>query len=90
MKVYVVNWKETTVDDDNETFVESGVCDVGYLDENKAIAKIEALADEKKDECIDEMGYPEDDVSIDVAADFRSVVAGENSYDYYITIVDVE
>lgn len=90
MKVYVVNWKETTIDSDNEMFVESGVCDYGYLDEKKAIKQIETLAEEKKAECIDEIGYPEKDVFIEGEEDFRSVIAGSNTYDYYVTIIEVE
>lgn len=90
MKVYIVNWKETTLDEDDVMSVESGVCDYGYRDEKKAVKQIEALADEKKDECIDEYGYDEDDVSVSGEGDSRCVEAGSNTYEYFITVVEVE
>lgn len=90
MKVYIVNWKEETLGEDDEMSVESGVCDYGYLDEKKAVEKIEALAEEKVNECIEECGYDEDDVSVSGEGDSRCVEAGSNTYEYFITIVEVE
>lgn len=90
MKVYIVNWKETTLNENGETSVESGVCDYGYTDERKAAEQIEALAREKADECIDEYGYDEDDVSVSGEGDCRCIEAGSNKYEYFITTVIVD
>ena len=86
MKIYIVNWKEATFGQDGETFVESGVCDYGYRDEENAVKQIEALAREKADECVKECGYA--DVSGE--GDWRCVEAGSNAYKYFITVVEVE
>lgn len=36
MKVYVVNYKETTIGEDNVMSVDSGICDYGYKNEDTA------------------------------------------------------
>lgn len=90
MKIYIVNWKETTIDEDNVMSVESGVCDFGYRDEEKAVQQFEALVEEKVNECIEEYGYDEDDVSVSGEGDSRCVEAGSNTYEYFITAIEVE
>ena len=37
MKVYVVNYKETTLGEDNVMSVDSGICDYGYKNEENGL-----------------------------------------------------
>lgn len=91
MTVYVVNYKETTIGEDNVMDVDSGICDFGYLDEAEAIKKVQELADEAHDECIDELGYEEDDIEIEVNdnGDMQTVNCGSNTYEYWVSNLGV-
>ena len=92
MKVYVVNYKETTLGEDNVMSVDSGICDYGYKNEDTAKKVVSDLANEKKCECIDELGYEEDDVSLSANEDrdYIRVNCGSNTFEYWITILIVE
>ena len=92
MKVYVVNYKETTLGEDNVMSVDSGICDYGYKNEDTAKKVVSDLANEKKCECIDELGYEEDDVSLSVNdnGDYICVNCGSNTFEYWISILIVE
>ena len=92
MKVYVVNYKETTLDENNVMSVDSGICDYGYKNEDTAKKFVSDLANEKKCECIDELGYEEDDVSLSANddRDYICVNCGSNTFEYWITILIVE
>ena len=92
MKVYVVNYKETTLGEDNVMSVDSGICDYGYKNEDTAKKIVSDLANEKKCECIDELGYEEDDVSLSANddRDYICIHCGSNTFEYWITILIVE
>ena len=92
MKVYVVNYKETTLDENNVMSVDSGICDYGYKNEDTAKKVVSDLANEKKCECIDELGYEEDDVSLSAndERDYICINCGSNTFEYWITILIVE
>ena len=92
MKVYVVNYKETTVDEDNVMSVDSGICDYGHKNEDIAKKVVSDLANEKKCECIDGLGYKEDDVSLSVNdnGDYICVSCGNSTFEYWITNLIVE
>ena len=92
MKVYVVNYKETTLGEDNVMSVDSGICDYGYKNEDTAKKVVSDLANEKKCECIDELGYEEDDVGLSAndERDYIRVNCGSNTFEYWITILIVE
>ena len=92
MKVYVVNYKETTLGEDNVMSVDSGICEYGHKNEDTAKKVVSDLANEKKSECINELGYEEDDVSLSVNdnVDYICVNCGSNTFEYWITILIVE
>ena len=92
MKVYVVNYKETTLDENNVMSVDSGICDYGYKNEDTAKKFVSDLANENKCECIDALGNGEDDVSLSVNdnGDYICVNCGSNTFEYWITILIVE
>lgn len=92
MKVYVVNYKETTLGEDNVMSVDSGICDYGYKNEDNAKNVVSDLANEKKCECIDELGYKEDDVSLsaNVNGDYICVNCGSNTFEYWVSILIVD
>ena len=92
MKVYVVNYKETTLGEDNVMSVDSGICEYGHKNEDTAKKVVSDLANEKKSECINELGYEEDDVSLSVNdnRDYICVNCGSNTFEYWITILIVE
>ena len=92
MKVYVVNYKETTLGEDNVMSVDSGICDYGYKNEDTAKKVVSDLANEKKCECIDELGYEEDDVSLSANddRDYIRVNCGSNTFEYWVSILIVE
>lgn len=85
-KVYIVNWKETEIDSEGVPSTDCGTCDYAYLDEGAAIAKVSELACGKADECVEELGYPQDEVSVEKSGngDAQSVICGSNSYDYWV------
>lgn len=92
MKVYVVNYKESTLDEYNVISVDSGICNYGYKNEDVAKKVVSDLANEKMCECIDELGYEEDDVSLSANndGDYISVNCGSNTFEYWISILIVE
>ena len=85
-KVYIVNWKETEIDSEGVLATECGTCDYAYLDEDAAIAKVADLADDKADECVSELGYPIEEVSVSKNdnGDAQTVECGSNSYKYWV------
>ena len=92
MKVYVVNYKETTLGEENVMVVDSGICDYGYKNEDTAKKVVFDLANEKKCECIDELGYEEDDVSLSANddRDYICVNCGSNTFEYWVSLLIVE
>ena len=92
MKVYVVNYKETTLGEDNVMSVDSGICDYGHKNEDDAKKVVSDLANEKKCECIDELGYEEDDVSLSANddRDYICVNCGSNTFEYWVSLLIVE
>ena len=92
MKVYVVNYKETTLGEDNVMSVDSGICDYGYKNEDTAKKVVSDLANEKKCKCIDELGYEEDDVSLSANddRDYICVNCGSNTFEYWVSLLIVE
>ena len=50
--IYCVQYKETTLGEDNILETRSGVCDYAYYNEGDAIKKVNELVEEKVDECI--------------------------------------
>jgi len=54
--IYIVNCKETTIDENNELHVDTSTCDEGYLSEDEAIKKCWELSDDKFNELMDEDG----------------------------------
>lgn len=92
MKVYVVNYKETTIGEDNVMSVDSGICDYGYKNEDTAKKVVSDLANEKKCECIDELGYEEDDVSLSAndERDYICIHCGSNTFEYWVSLLIVE
>ena len=92
MNVYVVNYKETTLGEDNVMSVDSGICDYGYKNEDTAKKVVSDLANEKKCECIDELGYEEDDVSLSANddRDYICVNSGSNTFEYWVSLLIVE
>ena len=92
MKVYVVNYKETTIGEDNVMSVDSGICDYGYKNEDTAKKVVSDLANEKKCECIDELGYEEYDVSLSANddRDYICVNCGSNTFEYWVSLLIVE
>lgn len=88
-KIYVVNYKETTIDENNVMNVESGVCDFGYVDEEDAIKKCWELSDEKMNEFLaDEGENLYRDTEND--GDWQCVHHYQDTYEYWVTIVDIE
>ena len=92
MKVYVVNYKETTLGEDNVMSVDSGICDYGYKNEDTAKKVVSDLANEKKCECIDDFGYKEDDVifNASVNGDYIRIHCGSNTFEYWVSLLIVE
>lgn len=92
MKVYVVNYKEITLGKDNVMNVDSGICEYGHKDEDTAMKVVSDLANEKKIECVDELGYEKDDVSLSSNdnGDYICVNCGSNTFEYWITDLIVE
>ena len=92
MKAYVVNYKETTIDEDNVMSVDSGICDYGHKNEDDAIKVVSDLANEKKSECIDELGYEENDVSLSANdnGDYICIHCGSNTFEYWVSILIVD
>lgn len=91
MKVYVVNYKETTIGEDNVMNVDSGICDFGYKNEKDAIKKVDELVDEKINECVDELGYDKEDVDVesDDNGDDQVVNCGSNTFEYWVTNLEI-
>ena len=92
MKAYVVNYKETTIDENNVMSVDSGICDYGHKNEDDAKKVVSDLANEKKSECIDELGYEENDVSLSANdnGDYICIHCGSNTFEYWISILIVD
>lgn len=86
MTIYCVQYKETTLGEDNVLETKSGVCEYAYYNEGDAIKKVKELAEEKVAECIDELGYEEDDVDTteNENKDYRCVNCGSNTYEYWV------
>lgn len=103
MKFYVVNYKETTIDADNVMNVESGVCDVGYSNEEEAINVICRLCDDRMNEFVDDLGEESDDIrngdlneddskchhESNDNGDWQMVRHFGDTYEYWVTIVNV-
>lgn len=92
MIVYIVNYKESTLDEYNVISVDSGIFAYGYKNEDVAKKVVSDLANEKKYECIDELGYKEYDVSLSANddGDYICVNCGINTFEYWISILIVE
>ena len=92
MKAYVVNYKETTIDENNVMSVDSGICDYGHKNEDDAKKVVSDLANEKKSECIDELGYEENDVSLSANdnGDYICIHCGSNTFEYWVSILIVD
>ncbi len=85
-KVYIVNYKETEIDSEGVPSTECGTCEFAYESEAEAVRKVGELAQLKAEECVEEMGYPEDEVSIELTDDVsaKTVVCGSNTYFYNV------
>lgn len=91
MTIYVVNYKETTIGEDNELNVKSGICDFGYRNEKDAIEKVAELANDAKRQFVDEFGYEEDDIEVERNnnGDFMCVTCGSNTFEYFVTNLEI-
>ena len=91
MNVYVVNYKETTIGKDNVMCVDSGICDCGYKNVDTARKVVSAIANEKKCECVDDLGYKEDDVLFNnVNGNYICIHCGSNTFEYWVSLLIVE
>ena len=91
MDCFCVQWKETTLGGDNVMNVDIGVCDLAYINEKDAIKQVGELVEEKVDECVNELGYEEDEVdtTMNENGDYQSVTCGSNTYEYWVMRLDV-
>ena len=55
--IYIVNCKETTIDENGELIVDVSTCDEGYLNEEDAIKRCWELSDHRFNELMDEDGH---------------------------------
>lgn len=92
MKIYVVNYKETTIDDNNVMGVESGVCDYGYFTESEAIKKCCELSDDTMNEFVGELDmdntntYHENNDN----NDWQYVYHNGDTYEYWVSEIIVD
>ena len=92
MKVYIVNYKETTFNEDNIVDVECGTCDVAYKTEKGAISQAKALAKEKIEELENE--FPEDmedniSSTQNENGDYQCVNHFSDTFEYSVFCVEV-
>jgi len=104
MKVYVVNYRETTIDSDNVMNTDSGVCEFGYTNKEDALTKVYELCDEKMNEFSDDIDdemekiengeMDEDDSQCfhesNRNRDWQLVKHFSDTYEYFVEIVDVK
>jgi len=88
--IYIVNWKDTVLGEDNVLETECGTCEVAYKDENDAIKQVKELVKAQVKECINELGYEKEDVSKQVGGDYGCVTAGSNTYEFNVAEVIVD
>ena len=89
--VYLVNYKDTTIDEFGVHHTKRGVYNYGYKNKPDAIKKVNELADEMKSECVDELGYDESAITTTSIDNGDSIIieCGSNTYEYWVTTLDV-
>ena len=90
MKIYVVNYKETSVDTDNVMNVESGVFEVGYNTEDEAIKKIDEVCNDKMNEFIDDIEDEDCFHECNDNRDWQMVKHFGDEFEYWVTMVIVD
>lgn len=90
MKIYVINYKETSLDTDNGMNVESGVFEVGYNTEDEAIKKIDEVCDDKMNEFIDDIENEDCFHECNDNRDWQMVKHFGDKFEYWVTMVIVD
>lgn len=83
--IFVVFYKETELNDGNITATNCGVCEEGYLDEQKAIEQVEVMANEKIKELATE--YDDENIIINSSdnGDYKCISTPVGCYEYYVS-----
>jgi hypothetical protein len=85
--IYIVNCKETTIDENGALHVDVSTCDEAYLDEKDAINQCWKLSDDKFNDLMDEDG---NGVFRDSNYDWVCVNRNGDTYEYYVSKVYVK
>ena len=93
MNIYIVSWKETSINENLVYDVDVGTCDVAYKTEKEAIEQVSKLVKDKLSEL--EYEFPEDiDENIDTETnengDWQQVSQGNDTFEYYVEEVIVD
>jgi hypothetical protein len=85
MKVYIINYKESTLDENNVLNVECGTCETAYDNEDDAIRALGEVANGKLEDLkaeadVDNAPLPE----LNGDGDYLCVVRGSDTYEYMV------
>lgn len=88
-RFYIINYKETTIDENGVMEVESGSFDYGYETEDEAKLALKDIAQKRTDDLTDE-GEDEDiecDVTRGEGGDYLCISSNGDTYEYWVYLI---
>ena len=88
--IYIINYKETTIDSNGVMNVECGTCEVGYLNEKDAIEYMYKITDDVMNKHLEELDNGNCYRDSNDNGDWQMVTMNDDTYEYWVVCVDVE
>ena len=91
MKIYIVSWLYTTIDENDILNHDTGTYEIAYRDEKKAIEQVNKLTKDKLNYLENEFGdVDEIDTETNENGDWQQVSHGNDTFEYYVEEVIVD